>query len=1031
MARPNNNIGVFGDLNLGGTDNTLLADFRWRGDAATEGTASLMTVAYSEGQFVVHNGHTWVALRDSDNIEPGGTMDTAATIAGNGFWNDLGDTNVVTQWANDGATPPVSTSGYETGNLVYVVPSGQLFVALRAVPVGTGSPDTNPMTTDTPPVPYWLRVGGAPITAGDGIESSVTNGVQTLSADLGDGVHFVNEEIAVEAADASISVAAGGISVNLDPDATNGLESDDTGLHSRTYNLSSEMDGDNATLTLNGLAQDTANNTADAVSFAAATAAMAADGAGVTQLAVSENGDTITFTGPYVAGWAQNETGGVTIPRSKLPNVELGNTHTFASDADPAAGELVAAAVANAGGQRDGDDPIAWHPGDLLVLAGTAPDDGNNGIYVFVGADQGIAPVSPLPGTGTPMEIFEANFRAVVSVNTELQTTLTSFEIDGATGDRSTTALGSLNSVNYSAGGDVLELVGSGGTRTVNQSERQPDNVAGVGGFINHIKIGGVIYRFGPTPPLPTYSMSPSTASVNLYRSDATSVDFDSAATQQRNNADGTTTANVPNVLANEEFNLASGTGAMAPAGDGAAVDMNTGVFTIPAATGEVAGDQEFPVFSSGALDVRGQSARTVGTGDIATGVTFSEVVIQGDGGSADSVITPFGGDAVISIPALGDAANGGEADTSVVANITGPGSATALATLYAATEAHIVTFQRRDAGGTITDAYRIIADNTQTDASLIPQLMIQARGFVPADATNIQVTAGATWTVTANATITDVNIADIMYDTNDTGDDTVDAATALITTRDARDMPVARRTTAARHSVLSTTPPAFSVALNNTDTRINAGTGYDIAGVTIGTTAGGLPTTAIMAGTNGVVTYTDPALLNSTAYGTVVTDGANPERLVNYRFIYPMVANPRHSQPATAPDDDLVSVTYYRPWGVITAAAVPTTSAQVTALMPTSDDVFMSRDVNNISVSGTAGDTIFLAIPTTDLTGETIANYRLVGVGQPFNSTLAVAGTVTVDTGAAGTTIDYTILQAGATLPGSSLTINFVHDAS
>ena len=630
------------------------------------------------------------------------------------------------------------------------------------------------------------------------------------------------------------------------------------------------------------------------------------------------------------------------------------------------------------------------------------------------------------------MEVFENNFRAVVSVNTELQTRLTAYEIDGATGDRSVTELGSLNSVNYTAGGDVLELVGSAGTRTVNQSERQPDNVTGVGGFINHIKIGGVIYRFGPTPPLPNYSMTPPTGSVNLFRSDATTIDFDSGATQQRNNADGTVTQGVTNVIADEEFNLTSGTGAMAPAGDGAAVDMNSGVFTIPAATGEVAGDQEFPVFSSGALDVRGQSARTVGTGDIATGVTFSEVVIQGDGGSADSVITPFGGDAVISIPALGDAANGGEADTSVVANITGPGSATALATLYAATEAHIVTFQRRDAGGTITDAYRIIADNTQTDASLIPQLMIQARGFVPADATNIQTTVGATWTVTANATITDVNIADIMYDTNDTGDDTVDAATALITTRDARDMPVASRSTSARHSVLSTTPPGFSVALNNVDSRINAGTGYDIAGVTIGSTAGGLTTTAILPGTNGVVTYADPALLNTTAYGTVITNGANPDRLVNYRFTYPMVANPRHSQPAdAAPSDDLVSVTYYRPWGVITSATVPTTSSEVTALTPTSDDVFRSRDVNNISVSGTAGDTIFLAIPTTDLTGENIDNFRLVGVGQPFNSTLATAGTVSVDTGVAGTTIDYTILQAGATLPGSSLTINFVYDAS
>lgn len=62
----------------------------------------------------------------------------------------------------------------------------------------------------------WDMVGLATfIIGGDGITVTVTNGVATIAADLGNGLHIVNNEIAVQAADASIDVSASGIKTNL------------------------------------------------------------------------------------------------------------------------------------------------------------------------------------------------------------------------------------------------------------------------------------------------------------------------------------------------------------------------------------------------------------------------------------------------------------------------------------------------------------------------------------------------------------------------------------------------------------------------------------------------------------------------------------------------------------------------------------------------------------------------------------------------------------------------------------------------
>ena len=230
-------------------------------------------------------------------------------------------------------------------------------------------------------------------------------------------------------------------------------------------------------------------------------------------------------------------------------------------------GELLHEVVQNDGEQRNGTGPIAWHPGDLLVLAGVDPDSSDNGVYVFVGADQGDTPVSPLPLPNDELDrpqtyvdplvpttdeinaSFGFNFRVVLSAATEIGTVVSTYE-NNAAGERVSNPLGRLNQVNYSAGEDILELVGSTNSTPVQipLAEHQPDDVQGVTGFINHIKIGGMIYRFGPTPPAPTATMNnPSFGSqpantFRLYRSREQSLDYDLLATQPRLEADGTTT---------------------------------------------------------------------------------------------------------------------------------------------------------------------------------------------------------------------------------------------------------------------------------------------------------------------------------------------------------------------------------------------------------------------------------------------------------------------------------------------------------
>lgn len=70
MARPNNSIGIQGDLSLGATG-ILHSNSLWVGDdTSPSGTGTVNSVEYVAGETVVHNDQLWVALRTNDNSEP-------------------------------------------------------------------------------------------------------------------------------------------------------------------------------------------------------------------------------------------------------------------------------------------------------------------------------------------------------------------------------------------------------------------------------------------------------------------------------------------------------------------------------------------------------------------------------------------------------------------------------------------------------------------------------------------------------------------------------------------------------------------------------------------------------------------------------------------------------------------------------------------------------------------------------------------------------------------------------------------------
>ena len=868
-------------------------------------------------------------------------------------------------------------------------------------------------------------------------------------------------------------------------------------------------------------------------------------------LTITRTDETITFTGPTVANWAQASDDGIIIPTAKLPNFELGNTHTFAStnlaevpgvtriatastasgdatatpavlaatpitrlytgnragdtrnviptagDADYAntmlawvvdpanageflltftgddatraqtdlqtvfastettnhfglyllaaapadqgavdprivsntdgehifstevtahvpagndAGEILAAVVANNGQQRDGDAPIEWHPGDLLVIAGDAADTNDNGIYVYVGPNQ-TAAESPLTfaGATTPEEVFRGLFRVVVSADTEVQTTFSYND----------QAQGSLNSIDYNDQTDLLTITGSaaGSGQEVDLPRHIADdavegaNPVPVGGFINHIKIGETTYRFGPEPELPVLALARTPTSLPLYASAAQTSTFTLSATQditiydpQNSQAnlviDNQTFVGAPTNVNGYDASHLTSTGSVA-------------TYAVPAA--ENIASTDTLVFS----EADGSSFGTV-RGDGTTAIDFANDF------STPVSIASFG---VIDNAAFVQVApeTGTFTNVNVVmvqdgndVRVTFSGDATEIAALIPLANA-----QAADNLWT----FRVAATPTATatgDYEFRGAAITSASPTVR-DPSNIQTTAGATLVVTADASATN-NIAnvDVTYTTDDIAD-----VSATVSFVDARQAPALASTARINHSILDSTAQSTSFRnINPTDTQIANGSRYDVAGWQVTATDAGVTQTAVStAGNYAHVPTTE-------AFGSAITasDSGNATRSVSrtYTFNFPMVDAPRNLQPDVDPGTHTRDVVFYRPWGWFTGPAAPTAAAGAGTPIPgslTFDQQGLPLN-QNFTITGNINDRVYLLIPTADTAGFDFSNYRLqsAAIGLTFTGELLVLGTTNmVNTAVPGTQISYTVVQAGVQLDRTSVLVRLI----
>ena len=720
-------------------------------------------------------------------------------------------------------------------------------------------------------------------------------------------------------------------------------------------------------------------------------------------------------------------------------DLAITNARTYMPSTGAFEGELLHEVVQNDGEQRDGTDPIAWHPGDLLVLAGVSPDAGDNGIYVYVGVDQGTTPISPLPlpldAAGNPQTYvnpliptddevdmaFGFNFRTVLNASTEIGTTANTFEINDA-GERVTNPLGRLNQVNYSAGGDILELRGSTNNTPVQipLAERQADDVMGVGGFINHIKIGGTIYRFGPTPPAPTATMSNprfSTDPANtfrLYRNAAQVLNYDLSATQVSPQADGTSTT----------VTLS---------------DMGTaGVITLanPVNTNrvEVAGSVDrittigVARFFTVAPDGTG-THNPVGAADYSPAVQYSAVQNNAEGTTTITI----------------DGVNADQAITDLLAALTTGGNHRGLAISNTAGEAGLVRIAADGMGAivaTLTTPHELAQISgevfTATDsATIVGDSIINAdTGVLTLPAGIPQTDADATIAVSVNALLQDVNIDGISYNTaavpSVISSDSVLMRT--VTLRDARVAPSLSPSTAANINVLNTGITSVSTGVtgsNPVDAVVTEGRAYDVAGYIYGANAAPDPAGTVV--TDG---SSQAQALDSTFVGDIGATGA-PSLARTMQFAFPMADTPRFGQPDIDPASLTRHFTFFRPWGWLfrTDATTPDAAAVIAAIGRGSNHFVTSgttrrsdtysAGVYEATVLANARDDVFwFAVPALDigtgtLTAVQVATNGDFGITPTPVATIPVTSTVT---GAAP--IMYNLYRGAAATRGTEGTL-------
>ena len=691
-------------------------------------------------------------------------------------------------------------------------------------------------------------------------------------------------------------------------------------------------------------------------------------------------------------------------------------------------GELLHEVVQNDGEQRDGDSPIAWHPGDLLVLAGVSPDAGDNGIYVYVGVDQGTTPISPLPlpldADGNPQTYvdplvptteevtasFGFNFRVVLNSSTELGTSVSTYEINDD-GDRVTNSLGRLNSVNYSAGQDNLELVGSTSNTPVSipLAERvADDDTRPVGGFINHIKIGGQIYRFGPTPPAPTALLSserlfsdPMSNAFRLYRNLAQTLDYDFSATQPMPDGMGTTPVPVATL---------SDTGVPSVITLGNPVNTNRVEVAGPPTSITPVGVTRF--FTTTFTGIGGHNE--VGDADYVPAVQYSATQ------NADGTTT---------IMISGDNATQAQAD--ILAALTADGNHRGLAVNDTPGETDLVRIAGDGDGAivsTLVTAHELAQISgevfTATDsAGIVGASVIDADlGVISLPAGAPQTDEDATITVEVDAILQDVNVAGISYDTSAVPS-TIAAGSILsrtITLEDVRRAP-SITSGAVTVNALNSGQGAITTSISNIAdagpiTR-EAGLIYDVGGwvFNLDSTPTNLGAPSQVASH---VQNVDAAFVGDIATGNAATIS----RSLNFAF--PMVDTPMFGQPAGPagnPPALARQVSIIRPWGWLSVdegpGATPAlpTAAQIIAAIGTGSsgrisgaNTFSAGTFRINLTAGALNEYFWFVAPMLDAPGV----FSAVNPNTQGGFGITRLGTIDVPTLIAGTNITYQLYR-------------------
>ncbi len=838
-----------------------------------------------------------------------------------------------------------------------------------------------------------------------------------------------------------LEVNADGLRVEIDDTTHNVIEATSSGLFVGDQVLSTAAGATNtAVLRTTTHEQGNTTDTSDIIIEGNNAAPSAAASVSNSVTVSRETSGNIRITGVPVASWAQTQSGtdanSVMIPANKLPNLTLGNTHTYLSDATPAANELRTRIIANAGGSQNASGSgvstagIEWHVGDLLIVSGTAPDNTVNGIYVYVGTTMTAVNTPTLESQRasgqSDQDLFTTLFRSLVNINNQGVPTL---QNDGATGV-------SLSNVNVDK--TDLEIKGNASTVLTNsptqiQYNNSTDPVAGtafnlsvplsdnagVTQFLSRMSIGGTSYIFGLEPPAPTMSYSPGNGvNQNLYRSSDITFAVPTTLTAPTGSFEGR-----PLAASDYAITMPAGDIDVTITGnsDSRALGTSRALPTISSISNAAAA---IVTFASDPNLLVGQTFTVTGAVPAAYNATYTVVSIGAGNAITTDVDASAFGVRNLTVNTISQAVS------SRVTFATAPGFAVGdTFTVTGSSEAaYNITY-------TVTSVPTANAVVTNVDTSAFAAFTGTASVTVAGSAattvgTGARTTDGATisavrasgtsitTTVTVDEPQTDSGAQVMTVTDNNVGftpvsgfnyTDIVSGNPPLITYRDARTGPSISPTTVSR-SAFDGAAQSVSIALRNTTSEITEGTGYHVSGAERRQgTSGAFGT--LITGTNG--SASDSINVN---FNTART----------YQYQFPMVTNPRNGQPSTNPATASIAFSFYTPFYLIASSGTPvladiTSATQVTAA---SWNNSLGSAYNNLLVSGAANDNIYLVVASGALTGSIATQV----VGAPGNTpgTLLTAGNNISRPNNAGTAVVYNIYQFGS-LIGTSVRVNLV----